>query len=130
MLHFGKLLNRGQNVISGFSDEVDSEGQTQFLRGVDRIGRVAVFGHVAERDAVLGIGCGEGVGTVGGGGITLKKNGGWDTCSTGYHLHYTVARGFYLGGGKDGYSNYSTFISKLILPPNMPTYGKWFYSRI
>ena len=70
------------------------------------------------------------VGTVGGGGATLQKNGGWDTCSTGYHLHYTVGKGHYLGGGKDGYQSYSTFISKLITPPNMPTLGHWFYSRI
>ena len=70
------------------------------------------------------------VGTVGGGGSTLKKNGGWDTCSTGYHLHYAVAHGFYFGGGPEGYSSYSTFTAKKISPPNMPDYGKWFYSRI
>ncbi len=69
------------------------------------------------------------IGTVGGGGVTLKKNGGWDTCSTGYHLHYTVATGFYLGGGSEGYSSYSTFTAHKFRPPEMPAYGKWFYSR-
>lgn len=69
------------------------------------------------------------VGTVGGGGSTLKKNGGWDTCSTGYHLHYSVAKGFYLGGGSEGYSSYSKFVANLITPPNLPAYGQWFYSR-
>lgn len=69
------------------------------------------------------------IGTVGGGGKTLKKNGGWDTCSTGYHLHYGVAKGFYLGGGSEGYSSYSKYISNSIQPPNLPSYGKWFYSR-
>lgn len=69
------------------------------------------------------------IGTVGGGGRTLKVNGGWDTCSTGYHLHYGVAKGFYLGGGAEGYSNYNTFISRCIYPPNIPSYGQWFYSR-
>lgn len=66
------------------------------------------------------------IGTVGGGGSTLKKNGGWDTCSTGYHLHYGVAKGFYLGSG---YSSYSKYVANSIVPPNMPAYGKWYYSR-
>lgn len=33
------------------------------------------------------------VGTMGGGGYTLKKNGGWDRCSTGTHLHFTIKKG-------------------------------------
>ena len=33
------------------------------------------------------------IGTMGGGGYTLKKNGGWDRCSTGTHLHFTIKRG-------------------------------------
>ena len=69
------------------------------------------------------------IGTIGGGGKTLKSNGGWDTCSTGYHLHYAVATGFYLSGGKEGYSSYSTFVAKAIKPPTMPEYGRWYYSR-
>lgn len=69
------------------------------------------------------------IGTVGGGGITVKKNGGWDGCSTGAHLHFGVAKGFYLGGGKDGYSSYSTFVAKQINPPGFPKQGSWFYSR-
>ena len=69
------------------------------------------------------------IGTVGGGGKTLKSNGGWDTCSTGYHLHYVVANGFYLGGGAEGYSSYSKFIASCIVPPNLPSYGKWYYTR-
>lgn len=70
------------------------------------------------------------IGTVGGGGATLKKNGGWDTCSTGYHLHFGVAKGFYLGGGSEGYSSYSKYVSNSIKPPMMPAYGQWYYSRI
>lgn len=66
------------------------------------------------------------IGTVGGGGSTLRSNGGWDTCSTGYHLHYGVAKGFYLGSG---YSSYSKYIANSIVPPNLPSYGSWFYSR-
>ena len=69
------------------------------------------------------------IGQLGGGGSTLKKNGGWDTCSTGTHLHFGVAKGFYLGGGKDGYSSYSTFVARGINPPGFPKQGAWFYSR-
>lgn len=69
------------------------------------------------------------IGTLGGGGKTLKKNGGWDTCSTGWHLHFGIAKGFYLGGGSEGYSSYSKFVAKSIAPPMMPTYGKKYYSR-
>lgn len=70
------------------------------------------------------------IGAVGGGGKTLKSNGGWDTCSTGYHLHFGVAKGFYLGGGPEGYSSFNKFVSSSITPPFMPAYGKWYYSRI
>ena len=33
------------------------------------------------------------IGKSGGGGYTLKRNGGWDTCSTGAHLHFMVLPG-------------------------------------
>ena len=69
------------------------------------------------------------IGQLGGGGSTLRKNGGWDSCSTGTHLHFGVAKGFYLGGGKDGYSSYSTFVARGINPPGFPKQGSWFYSR-
>jgi len=69
------------------------------------------------------------IGTMGGGGSTLKKNGGWDTCSTGWHLHFGVAKGFYLGGGAEGYSSYSKYVANSIVPPSMQKYGQWYYSR-
>lgn len=69
------------------------------------------------------------IGTVGGGGSTLKINGGWDTCSTGWHLHYGVTKGFYLGGGPEGYSSYSKYVANSFQPPALPAYGVWFYSR-
>ena len=34
------------------------------------------------------------IGKSGGGGYTLKKNGGWDRCSTGAHLHFTIRKGW------------------------------------
>ncbi len=33
------------------------------------------------------------IGTSGGGGYTLKRNGGWDRCSTGAHLHFIILPG-------------------------------------
>ncbi len=61
------------------------------------------------------------IGTVGGGTQTW-----WDNCSTGAHLHYGVATGFYLGGGAHGYSSYSTYVANAINPPGYPgLYGTY-----
>lgn len=65
------------------------------------------------------------IGTMGGGSGTKA----WDHCSTGAHLHFGVSKGFYLGGGKDGYSSYSKLVANSIAPPGMPAKGVWFYSR-
>ncbi len=64
------------------------------------------------------------IGTVGGGSQTW-----WDSCSTGAHLHLGVATGFYLGGGPDGYSSYSTYVARAIEPPGYPGLYGAFYSR-
>ena len=63
------------------------------------------------------------IGTVGGGSKTP-----WDSCSTGPHLHYMIADGWY---GKT-YTSYSTFVSKLqdaqkVL--NLPSKYTYWYSR-
>ena len=63
------------------------------------------------------------IGTVGGGSKTS-----WDSCSTGAHLHYMIADGWY---GKT-YTSYSTFVSKLqnakdVL--NLPNKNTYWYSR-
>lgn len=63
------------------------------------------------------------IGTVGGGSKTP-----WDSCSTGAHLHYMIADGWY---GKT-YTSYSTFVSKLqdaqkVL--NLPNKYSYWYSR-
>lgn len=47
------------------------------------------------------------IGTVGGG-STSTKNGGYDSCTTGAHLHFGVAKGYYSG---------SIPTSKVIVPP-------------
>ena len=65
------------------------------------------------------------VGTVGGG----KGTRSYDKCSTGAHLHFGVAKGFYLGGGKNGYSSYSTLVSKSMTPPGFGPKGWKFTNR-
>ncbi len=63
------------------------------------------------------------IGTVGGGSKTP-----WDSCSTGAHLHYMIADGWY---GKN-YTSYSTFVSKLKNAKDvlkLPSKGTYWYSR-
>lgn len=48
------------------------------------------------------------IGTVGGD----KSTWYYDKCTTGSHLHYTVALGHYLGSGDSGYTSWSTFMKK------------------
>ena len=53
----------------------------------------------------------------------------YDSCSTGGHLHFAVAKGHYF---KD-YSTYSQYISKNVNPTsvvNFPGYGVWFSNRV
>lgn len=45
------------------------------------------------------------IGTVGGDSSTFY----YDSCTSGTHLHYAVAYGYYLGSGSNGYSKWSTF---------------------
>lgn len=54
-----------------------------------------------------------------GGGSTAKKNGGYDRCTTGAHLHYGLAEGHYV----------SKFNSHTINPPGYPGLYQWFYTR-
>ncbi len=52
----------------------------------------------------------------------------WDTCTTGRHLHLSVANGLYM---KD-YVSWNTYISKLVNPRtmvNFPAKGVWFSNR-
>lgn len=67
---------------------------------------------------------GQQIGTVGGG----AKTASYETCSTGAHLHFMVAKGHYYGTGASSYSSYSTYVSKLINPRDVlyfPAYGSW-----
>lgn len=52
----------------------------------------------------------------------------WDKCTTGTHLHFSVARGLYL----KEYSSWNTYISKQINPVsvvNFPAKGVWISNR-
>ncbi len=69
-----------------------------------------------------------------GGNIKYPNSGGytpWDKCSTGRHLHLSIAKGWFF----KEYTSYSTFTSKLVNPVsviNFPSNGKlhkWFYDR-
>ena len=64
------------------------------------------------------------VGTVGGGNGTKS----YETCSTGAHLHLSLATGWY----GQTYTSYSTWKSHLVDPRSyvtIPAKGTWFYSR-
>lgn len=53
----------------------------------------------------------------------------WDTCTTGRHLHLSIARGLYM----KEYTSWSTYTSKLVNPRtmvNFPKKGVWFSNRI
>ena len=66
------------------------------------------------------------IGTIGGGAQTKS----YDKCSTGPHLHFGIANGWYGGTGSGSYSSYSTYLTKLLNPkdvlglPNKGTYWK------
>ncbi len=64
------------------------------------------------------------IGTVGGG----KGTRSWETCSTGAHLHFTIAAGWY----GSTYASYSTFLAKTQNPKtilNLPNKGIYWFSR-
>ena len=56
-----------------------------------------------------------------GGYSTASKYGGYDTCTTGAHLHFGVSVG--------AYTSWSSYTANLIEPPGFPNKGSWFYSR-
>ena len=67
-----------------------------------------------------------------GGGSTASRNGGYDTCTTGAHLHFIIADGWYGGTGSNSYSSYSTFLAKTKNPKDilgLPNKGSYWYSR-
>ena len=67
------------------------------------------FAHLSSINVKVGqrVTKGTVIGTVGGDSSTWY----YDSCTTGTHLHYAIAYGYYLGGGTDGYKKWSTFTS-------------------
>lgn len=64
------------------------------------------------------------IGLVGGG----SKTQSWESCSTGAHLHFTIAEGWY----GSTYSSYSTFLAKTLDPKKilkLPNKYTYWYSR-
>ncbi len=55
------------------------------------------------------------------------KSYGYDTCTTGPHLHYGLSEGHHFGAAGD--LPLSKFNSYLINPPGYPGLGQWFYGR-
>ena len=68
---------------------------------------------------------GDVIGTVGGGSGTYA----WETCSTGAHLHFEMAKGHYYGTGENSYTSWSTYTSKVFSAREaiyFPAYGvRW-----
>lgn len=56
-----------------------------------------------------------------GGYSTGKNHGGYDGCTFGAHLHYSVS--------KSNWTTWSHFYNNLINPPGFPGKGAWFYNR-
>lgn len=56
-----------------------------------------------------------------GGYSTASRYGGYDTCTTGAHLHFGTSVG--------AYTTFSNYTANLIEPPGFPGKGVWFYSR-
>ena len=79
-----------------------------------------VYMHLASINVKMGqkVDINTVIGKSGGGGFTLKKNGGWDKCSTGAHLHFTIRKGW---TGSNSV-NPRTYV-------NFPAKGKSFSSR-
>ena len=118
--------------IAGITRKSSCGGNIVYMHSyINGVAYTTYYAHLLDVNVKVGdaVTADTAIGTLGGGGKTLRKNGGWDTCSTGAHLHFGVAKGFYLGGGKDGYSSYSTFLARGINPPGFPAQGGWFYSR-
>lgn len=68
------------------------------------------------------------IGTVGGGKSTSAKYGGYDTCTTGAHLHLGIGTGWY----GSTYTSYSKWKANLLNAKDvlgLPTKGVWWYSR-
>ena len=101
-------------------------GGTKYTSGYFHLAEVKVsIGQKVDVNTQIG---------VAGGNNKNKAWGGytpWDSCSTGRHIHLSIARGWFF----KEYTSYSTFTSKLINPVSVVNFPKngalynWFYDR-
>lgn len=99
----GKIINRascGGNSVYIWHNVNGKKYTTQYTHLLSIKVKV---GEIVTSESVIG--------TVGGG-STAKKNGGYDSCTTGTHLHFAMANGHYGGTGSNAYSTYSTYLTK------------------
>ncbi len=74
------------------------------------------FGDVVTANTIIGYV---------GGGSTATRNGGYDNCSTGTHLHFSIGEGLY--SSRTGSSGISWVNPRTLL--KFPKKGQWFYTR-
>lgn len=72
-------------------------------------------GDTVERGQIIGY--------VGGG----RSTSSYDSCSTGAHLHFVVAKGHYYGTGSNSYSSYSKYVDNMINPRQVLTFPNYGY---
>ena len=100
--------------------------QVYLHHNINGVYYTTVYMHLLSYNVKVGdvVRQGEQIGKVGGG--STKS---YDKCTTGPHLHFSVATGLYFGSAPYGYSSYSTFVKKLLNPRTVvyfPAKGKYF----
>jgi len=100
--------------------------QVYLHHNINGVYYTTVYMHLLSYNVKVGdvVRQGEQIGKVGGG-----STRSYDRCTTGPHLHFSVATGLYFGSAPYGYSSYSTFVKKLLNPRTIlyfPAKGKYF----
>ena len=100
--------------------------QVYLHHNINGVYYTTVYMHLLSYNVKVGdvVRQGEQIGKVGGG-----STRSYDKCTTGPHLHFSVATGLYFGSAPYGYSSYSTFVKKLLNPRTIlyfPAKGKYF----
>ncbi len=100
--------------------------QVYLHHNINGVYYTTVYMHLLSYSVKVGdvVTQGQKIGKVGGG-----STRSYDRCTTGPHLHFSVATGLYFGSAPYGYSSYSTFVKKLLNPRTIlyfPAKGKYF----
>lgn len=118
----------GPGTVAGFTERYHCGGNMLYIHhNVNGVYYTTSYFHLAKVYVKVGdyVDQNTQIGVMGGN----PKVTWWDQCTTGTHLHFSVARGLYL---KD-YSKWNTYISKQVNPTtlvNFPGKGVWFSNRI